>query len=50
MNFTFVGIFVSIVVFLYVGLMNISSSMQAEMNPVRQIQREMEKNHLNYLL
>lgn len=43
MNFTFVGIFVSIVVFLYVGLMNISSSMQVEMNPVRQIQREMEK-------
>ncbi|WP_058048784.1 hypothetical protein [Janthinobacterium sp. Ant5-2-1] len=43
MNFTFVGIFISIVVFLYVGLMNISSTMQYETNPVRQIQREMEK-------
>lgn len=43
MNFTFVGLFIGLVMFLYVGLMNISSSMQTEMNPVRQIQREMEK-------
>lgn len=43
MNFTFVGLFIGLVMFLYVGLMNISNSMQTEMNPVRQIQREMEK-------
>lgn len=43
MNLTFVSLFIGLVMFLYVGLMNISNSMQTEMNPVRQIQREMEK-------
>ncbi|CAM2960573.1 MULTISPECIES: hypothetical protein [Janthinobacterium] len=43
LNFTYIAIVVGLVMFLYLGLMNISNSMEQEMDPIRQIQREMEK-------